>query len=147
MSGPVEAVGRAFLKFHQGVYDGTGGLIGHRMLVVPCLLLRSTGRRSGQQRTAALVYAKDGDDFVVVASNGGTDRPPGWYFNVKEKPEVEVQVGRYTTPATARVVEKGDADYERLWRLANDNNRHRYEGYQKKTDRPIPLVVLAERKQ
>ena len=133
-----------FLKFHQAVYEGTGGLIGHRVIGVPCLLLKSTGRRSGQPRTAALVYAKDGDDFVVVASNGGADQPPGWYFNVKAKPDVDVQVGRCTTPSTARVVEKGDTDYERLWQLVNDNNRHRYEAYQKKTDRPIPLVVLSE---
>lgn len=134
-----------FLKVHQGIYEGTGGLIGHRMIGVPCLLLRSTGRRTGKQRSAALVYAKDGDDFVVVPSNGGADQPPGWFFNVKEKPAVEVQVGRRTSPASARVVERGDQDYERLWRLVNDNNRGRYDQYQKKTDRPIPLVVLSER--
>jgi deazaflavin-dependent oxidoreductase (nitroreductase family) len=138
----VETVGRAVLAFHQGLYEKTDGRVGRRMLGVPCLLLRSTGRRSGRQRTAALVYAQDGDDYVVVGSNGGSDRPPGWVHNVRAQPEVEVQVGRRHMPATARVLEPGDADYARLWKVVNDNNRHRYDGYQKKTNRPIPLVVL-----
>ena len=138
----VDTVGRAFLSFHQNLYDKSDGRIGHRMLVVPCLLLRTVGRRSGQTRTAALVYAKDGDDHVIVASNGGSDRPPGWLYNVRADPEVEIQVRRRHMPATARVVERGDPDYERLWRLVNENNSHRYDGYQKKTERPIPLVAI-----
>jgi deazaflavin-dependent oxidoreductase (nitroreductase family) len=138
----VETVGRAFLGLHQSIYDKTDGRVGHRMLVVPCLLLRTTGRRSGKPRTAALVYASDGRDYVVVGSNGGSDRPPGWIHNVRAQPNVEVQVGRRHMPATARVLEQGDPDYERLWRVVNDNNRHRYDSYQTKTNRPIPLVVL-----
>ena len=138
----VETVGRAFLGFHQGLYEKTDGRVGHRALVVPCLLLRTTGRRSGKPRTAALIYARDGDDYVVVGSNGGSERPPGWVHNVGAQPEVEVQVGRRHMPGTARVLERGDPDYDRLWQIVNDNNRRRYDGYQKKTSRPIPLVVL-----
>jgi F420H(2)-dependent quinone reductase len=135
----------AVLKCHQALYERSGGRIGHRMLGVPTLLLRTTGRRSGVQRTNALVYAKDGDDYVVVASKGGDEHSPGWFFNARETPSVEIQVGPKRMPGTARLVERGDADYDRLWRLVNDNNRNRYDGYQSKTERPIPLLVVTPR--
>jgi deazaflavin-dependent oxidoreductase (nitroreductase family) len=129
------------LKLHQALYERSDGRVGHRVLGVPTLLLRSTGRRTGKPRTNALVYAVDGPGYVVVASNGGDDRAPGWLFNVQTTPEVEIQVGRTTMSANARVVDRGDEDYERLWRLVNENNHGRYDGYQTKTERPIPLVV------
>ena len=109
---------------------------------MPTLLLRSTGRRSGKQRCNALVYAKDGVDYVLVASNGGSDRSPGWFFNVGEQPAVEVQVARDAAPGTARILESGDPDYDRLWRLVNEKNHGRYDAYQAGTARPIPLVVV-----
>ena len=133
----------SFLKLHQLLYERSGGRIGHGMVGVPTLLLRTTGRRSGAQRTNALVYAKDGGDYVVVASNGGADNPPGWFFNVSAKPEVEIQVAQSKTAGTARVLQPGDQDYERLWRLANTNNRDRYDAYQSQTARPIQLIVLS----
>jgi deazaflavin-dependent oxidoreductase (nitroreductase family) len=133
----------SFLKLHQLLYERSGGRVGHRMVGVPTLLLRTNGRRSGARRSNALVYAKDGADYVLVASNGGSDRAPGWLFNVRAKPEVEIQVARTTTPGTARVVERGDQDYDRLWRLVNDNNHGRYDAYQSGTARPIPLVVVS----
>ncbi len=111
--------------------------------MVPTLLLRSTGRRSGAQRSNALVYARDGTDYVLVASNGGSDQAPGWFFNVRAKPEVEIQVARKKTAGTARILERGDEDYDRLWRLVNDNNHGRYDAYQKQTARPIPLVAVS----
>jgi F420H(2)-dependent quinone reductase len=113
------------------------------MIGVPTLLLRSTGRRSGAQRCNALVYANDGADYVLVASNGGSDHAPGWFFNVRDKPEVEVQVVRRKIAGTARILERGDEDYDRLWRLVNDNNRGGYDAYQAQTARPIPLVVVS----
>jgi F420H(2)-dependent quinone reductase len=131
------------LKFHQRLYESSDGRFGHRMVGVPTLLLRSTGRRSGAQRCNALVYAKDGADYVVVASNGGSEQPPGWLFNVRAEPDVEVQVARNRSPGIARVLEPGGKDYDRLWRLVNDNNRGRYDAYQKQTARPIPLVVVS----
>jgi deazaflavin-dependent oxidoreductase (nitroreductase family) len=130
------------LAAHQFIYEHSGGRVGHRILGVPTLLLRTTGRRSGAQRTNALVYAKDGSDYVVVASNGGDDHAPGWLFNVTAEPSVEVQLGSERGPAKARVLNKDDPDFQRLWRLVNDNNSDRYDGYQQKTERPIPLVVL-----
>jgi F420H(2)-dependent quinone reductase len=132
----------SFLRLHQSLYERTDGRVGHHMIGVPTLLLRTTGRRTATQRTNALVYARDGNEYVLVASNGGDDRPPGWLFNVRAKPEVEIQVARTKIAGTARVLESGDQDYERLWRLVNDNNHDRYDGYQSKTRRPIPLIVV-----
>ena len=140
--GTIGAVQTGFLRFHQAVYEATGGFAGHRMLGVPCLLLTSVGRKSGKRRTAALVYATDGDAQVVVASNGGADRPPAWLHNVKAQPEVEVQIGRRRFQATAAVVGRDDPEYARLWTLVNQNNRGRYDAYQRKTDRAIELVRL-----
>ena len=131
------------LRLHQLIYERSGGALGHGMIGVPTLLLRSTGRRSGVQRCNALVYAKDGADYVVVASNGGSDRAPGWFFNVREKSDVEVQIARSRAAGVARVVERGEADYDRLWRLVNDNNHGRYDAYQQQTARAIPLVVVS----
>jgi deazaflavin-dependent oxidoreductase (nitroreductase family) len=108
-------------------------------------MLRTTGRRTGEPRTSALVYARDGRDYLVVASNGGADRPPGWLFNVEAKPDVEFQVGRRRFPATARVVTAGDASYPRLWEAVNANNHGRYRRYQTRTDRKIPVVVITPR--
>jgi F420H(2)-dependent quinone reductase len=138
----IGALQGAFLRLHEVLYVRSDGRVGHNMIGVPTLLLRTTGRRTGQPRTNALVYAKDGEDYVLVASNGGADRSPGWFFNVRADPSVEVQVGRQRHAAAARILEPGDPDYERLWRLVNDKNHHRYEGYQSKTSRPIPLVVV-----
>jgi deazaflavin-dependent oxidoreductase (nitroreductase family) len=131
-----------FLKVHQAVYELTRGLLGHRMLGVPSLLLRTVGRKTGKERCAALVYAKDGDRYIVVASKGGAPASPGWFFNAEAKPDVDVQIGRRRMPAKAEVVAKGDPEYDRLWRLVNDKNGNRYDAYQRKTERPIPLLTL-----
>jgi F420H(2)-dependent quinone reductase len=130
------------LKVHERIYKASDGRVGHKMIGVPTLLLRTTGRKSGQTRTNALVYAKDGNDLLVVASNGGADKPPAWLFNLEAKPEVEVQIGRDKKAATARALRPDDPDYERLWKIVNDNNKDRYNGYKKMTERPIPVVVL-----
>jgi deazaflavin-dependent oxidoreductase (nitroreductase family) len=130
------------LRVHEQLYKATDGRVGHRMIGVPCLLLRTTGRRSGVTRTNALVYAGDGDDYLVVASNGGADRPPAWLHNLKASSDVEVQIGREHRKGTAAVVEPSDPSYDRLWKLVNENNHDRYTAYQKQTDRPIPVVVI-----
>ena len=133
----------SFLRLHQLVYERTGGRLGHGMIGVPTLLLRTTGARTAAPRTNALVYAKDGDNYVVVASNGGADNSPGWFFNVRANPDVELQVGRRKLPGSARIVDHDAEEYQRLWRLVNDNNHGRYDAYQTQTSRPIPLIVVA----
>lgn len=130
------------LRIHGELYKRTDGRIGHHTIGVPTLLLRSTGRRSGATRTNALVYARDGDAYLVVASNGGADRPPAWLHNVRADPNVEIQVGRERRPGTAQIIEASDPSYERLWKLVNENNRDRYAGYQRQTTRPIPVIAI-----
>jgi deazaflavin-dependent oxidoreductase (nitroreductase family) len=130
------------LRVHERIYEATDGRLGHKMIGVPTLLLRTTGRRSGQTRTNGHVYARDGEDYLVVASNGGADKPPAWLHNLRANPEVEVQVGRERQQGTARALEPSDPDYDRLWKIVNENNKDRYTAYQKQTDRPIPVVVL-----
>jgi F420H(2)-dependent quinone reductase len=130
------------LRVHEAIYKGTDGRLGHNMIGVPTLLLRTTGRRSGAARTNSLVYARDGADYVVVASVGGADHHPGWLFNLRANPDVEIQVGRERQPARARELGPSDPDYARLWKVVNDGNRGRYDEYQTKTSRSIPVVVL-----
>ncbi|MEA2440107.1 MAG: hypothetical protein QOH76_1531 [Thermoleophilaceae bacterium] len=130
------------LRVHERIYKATDGRVGHRMIGVPTLLLRTTGRRSGATRTNGLVYARDGGDYLVVPSNGGADKPPAWLHNLRADPEVEMQVGRERQMGTARIVEPSDPDYDRLWKIVNENNRDRYTAYQEKTDRPIPVVAV-----
>jgi deazaflavin-dependent oxidoreductase (nitroreductase family) len=130
------------LRVHDRIYKATGGRIGHRLLGVPTLLLRTIGRRSGAERTNSLVYAPDGADYLVVASKGGDDKPPAWLLNLEAKPEVEIQIGRKRQQARCRVVGPSDPDYARLWKIVNDKNGDRYIDYQKLTSRPIPVVAI-----
>jgi F420H(2)-dependent quinone reductase len=134
------------LRVHEKVYIASDGRIGHKILGVPTLLLHTTGRRSGKQRTNGLVYARDGADYLVVASNGGADRAPAWLHNLQADPSVEIQIGRKREPATARVVDPTDVDYSRLWQIVNENNRDRYTAYQQQTARPIPVIALIVRR-
>jgi deazaflavin-dependent oxidoreductase (nitroreductase family) len=138
----VQAIGVRALKVHQMVYERSGGRIGHRLGPTRALLLRTVGAKTGQPRTNALTYARDGDSYVVVASMGGAPRSPGWYHNLRARPDVEIQIGTKRMAATARPVLAGDPDRDRLWKIADENNGGRYSGYQKNTTRPIPVVVL-----
>jgi F420H(2)-dependent quinone reductase len=133
------------LQIHERIYERSDGRVGHKMIGVPTLLLRTTGRRSGQTRTNGLVYARDGQDYIVVPSNGGSDKSPGWLLNLRDNPEVEIQVGRERKKATGRVVEFADPEFPRLFQIANENNRWRYTNYQQQTARQIPVVVLTPR--
>jgi F420H(2)-dependent quinone reductase len=130
------------LRLHERLYKATDGRVGHKMIGVPTLLLRTTGRRSGAVRTNGLVYARDGDDYLVVASKGGAPEAPAWLHNLRANPDVEIQVGRERQKGTAREVGPSDPDYERLWKIVNENNKDRYSAYQEKTKRQIPVVAL-----
>ena len=133
------------LRVHDTVYRKTNGWIGHHTLGIPSLLLHTVGAKTGRQRTTSLTYAKDGDNYLVVASKSGAPQAPGWYHNLKAKPDAEINVGPKRFGVTARPVMPGDPDYDRLWQIVNKNNSNRYIAYQKKTSRPIPVVVLTPR--
>lgn len=139
-------LGLPMLKVHDTIYQKTEGRIGHRIPgAPPSLLLHTVGAKTGLARTTSLTYAKDGDSYLVVASKGGEPTAPGWYFNLKADPQVEINVGPKRFGVTARVVGRDDPDYSRLWQLVNKNNANRYDGYQKRTTRPIPVVALTPR--
>jgi deazaflavin-dependent oxidoreductase (nitroreductase family) len=136
------------LSTHAAIYERTGGLIGHRLLGVPTILLRTTGRKSGLPRSSALVYAVDDEHpetLLVVASNGGADRPPAWLLNITANGDVNVQLRRKDYPARATAIYPGHDDYERVITLCDTNNRGRYSRYRSMTERPIPVVALSPR--
>ena len=133
------------LRIHDTVYRKTNGWIGHRTLFIPSLLLHTVGAKTGQARTTSLTYARDGDDYLIVASKSGDPKAPGWYHNLRKNPTVEINVGPRRFAVTARPVLPDDPDYSRLWQIVNKNNSNRYTEYQKKTSRPIPVVVLTRR--
>ena len=129
-------------RIHDAVYQKTNGWIGHRTLGVPSLLLHTVGAKTGTARTTSLSYARDGGNYLIVASKGGYPKAPGWYHNLKANPNVEINVGPKRFDVTAKPVLPDDPDYARLWQIVNKNNANRYAAYQKKTSRPIPVVVL-----
>ena len=131
------------LRIHEQLYRRTDGRIGHRMMGVPTLLLRTTGRRSGATRTNGLVYARDDDDYLVVASNGGAPivLRRGCITSAR------THRSRFRSPGsrrkgTAKVVEPTDPDYAGLWSVVNENNLDRYSAYQKQTARAIPVIIV-----
>ncbi len=128
------------LSIYQWLYEASDGRLTW-FLGKPVLLLRTIGARSGRERTAALIFATDGKELVIVASAGGSDTHPGWYHNILKHPDVGVQIGRKKMRMKARVADSKQRD--RLWTLANENNSHRYDWYQTKTKRQIPVVVLS----
>ncbi len=134
------------LTTHQWLYETTDGLVGHNLLGIPTLLLRTTGAKSGQTRTSALVYITDGDDWIVVASKGGSPTAPAWLHNLRANPDVEVQAGRRHAPAVATEITHENPRHAGLWKKVNDANSDRFDGYQSSTTRPIPLVALTPKK-
>lgn len=129
---------------HTKVYRATNGRIGHRFPgAPPMLLLDHVGAKSGEKRTSPLVYASDGEDLIIVASKGGHPKNPGWYYNLKANPDTTVQVGSEIRQVHAR--EAKPAERERLWGMVVDVYKG-YDGYQKRTDREIPLIVLERRR-
>jgi F420H(2)-dependent quinone reductase len=128
---------------HAQVYRATGGIVGHKFPGgPPMLLLDHVGAKSGTQRTTPLVYVEDGRDVVVVASKGGHPKHPAWYHNLLAHPETTVQIGRERRAVRARVA--GPDERARLWPEAVATYGG-YSGYQERTDREIPLVVLEPR--
>jgi F420H(2)-dependent quinone reductase len=131
------------MKGHTLVYRLSGGRIGHTFPGLPSmLLLDHVGAKSGAKRTSPLLYIKDGDNLVLVASKGGYPRHPGWFHNLGAHPDTTVQVGSERRDVHARVATPEER--ERLWPRVVDSYGS-YADYQKRTDREIPLVILEPR--
>jgi F420H(2)-dependent quinone reductase len=139
----IELVFGPLLAVHQWLYEQSDGRIGATLGGRPMLLLRTVGRRTRQPRTAALLYVRAGDAYVVVASKGGAPRHPAWFHNLTAEPDVEIQVGRERIPVRARVA-KGK-ERTQLWARADKVNQGQYAAYQSRTKRVIPVVVLEPR--
>ena len=126
-------------KDHLNRYIESNGADGHELQGVTNLLLTTTGRKSGKALQLPLIYGRDGDNYIIVASRGGTPDHPEWYKNLVANPNVELQVRDERFPATARTA--NDAEKPALWekmaRLFPPYNE-----YQGKTERQIPVVIL-----
>lgn len=130
---------RGFWRLHRIVDRLSGGRLGTRVLGIPSLWLTTVGRSTGQVRTNALFYLRDGTDLVVVASNAGLDTDPAWWRNLRASPRTTVRVGREVVPVVAREATAEERD--RLWPRLVELNPD-YATYQAATDRPIPVVIL-----
>lgn len=125
---------------HVRAYRESGGEVGYLWNGVPTLLLTATGRRTGRKLTSPLIFARDGDDYLIVASMGGAPRHPNWFLNLQAKPEAEIQVKAETLPVVARAASA--TEKPRLWKIVTDVWPN-YDVYQSRTDRDIPVVVLS----
>jgi deazaflavin-dependent oxidoreductase (nitroreductase family) len=128
-----------FGQAHIERYVSTGGAEGHDWQGTRCLLLTTTGAKTGHARVTPLIYGTHGDDYLVVASKGGAPEHPGWYFNLKADPHVRVQVRDDVCDAVARDATAEERD--ELWSIMV-KEWPAYDEYQTKTDRKIPVVEL-----
>ena len=138
---PADLVLKTMNATHRAMLKLSGGRVGWSGMGMPVVELTTTGRKSGQRRAVMLTApVHDGDTYVVVASRGGDDTHPAWYLNLVAHPEVEVATKGRKVPMTARVLEgeEREATWQRI--IAQKGP---YEGYQKKTERQIPLVLLS----
>jgi deazaflavin-dependent oxidoreductase (nitroreductase family) len=129
-------------RFNVPVYRLSGGRIGGKVGRAPVLLLTTTGRKSGQQRTAPVIYLPDGERQVVIGSNAGNRNAPAWSLNLKANPNAEIERGRKRIPVRARVTE-GEERAE-LWRRFNELFSG-FDDYAARTDRDIAVFVLEPR--
>ncbi|HEX8075166.1 MAG TPA: nitroreductase family deazaflavin-dependent oxidoreductase [Thermoleophilaceae bacterium] len=134
---------RRAMGLHTAVYRASGGRIGHRIPGGPSmLLLEHVGAKSGAKRVSPLLYVRDGDDVVIVASKGGYPKHPAWYHNLRANPDAVAQIGTERREVRARVADPEER--KRLWPKAVASYSG-YIGYQERTDREIPLVILERR--
>jgi deazaflavin-dependent oxidoreductase (nitroreductase family) len=125
---------------HVRRYQETDGEVGYIWNGVPTLLLTTTGRKSGQPRTTPLIHARDGGDYLVVASMGGAPQHPQWYLNLVANASAQIQDRSDHIDVTARTA--GEDEKARLWKIVAEQWPN-YDVYQSRTDRVIPVVVLS----
>ncbi|MCC6849244.1 MAG: nitroreductase family deazaflavin-dependent oxidoreductase [Deltaproteobacteria bacterium] len=127
---------------HVRQYEATGGKVGHDWNGTSCLVLRVKGRKTGTLRKFPLIYGKDGDAYVLIASKGGYPKNPGWYDNLVANPECEIQVWDRVIPVTACT--GSTADKKRVWPTMTQQWPD-YDAYQAGSARDIPVVLLRPR--
>lgn len=138
-SSPIVAAQRAATRLHSFVYRATGGRVGGWLAACPVLLLTTTGRKTGKKRVSPLLYLEDGENLVVVASNGGAPKHPAWWLNLEANPEAMVEIGRRKLRVYAK--RASPEEKERLWpRLVAMYPD--YESYRRRTEREILVVFL-----
>ena len=138
---PIDPTGDSWIAEHVKVYVESGGKEGHIWQPgVPTLLLTTRGNKSGTARRTALIYGRDGNDYVVMASYAGAPTHPDWYLNLLADPEVVIQIGEDIKTGTARTVTDGDRD--RVWKIMAAIWPD-YDEYATKTSRKIPLVAIS----
>ena len=127
---------------HVRRYEETAGKVGHDWNGTSCLVLHAIDRKTGATRKYPLIYGRDGRDYVLIASNGGAPKDPGWYRNLVAHPEVTIQVWGDRIPVTARTGTA--ADKARVWPTMTAQWPG-YDQYQSGTARDIPVVLLSPR--
>ncbi len=138
---PIDPTGDSWIAEHVKVYVESGGKEGHIWQPgVPTLLLTTRGNKTGTARRTALIYGRDGDDYVVMASYAGAPTHPDWYLNLVADPEVLIQIGEEIAAGTARTV--ADKDRDRVWKIMTAIWPD-YDEYATKTSRKIPLVAIS----
>src|SRR6185312_13879425 len=128
-----------FGQEHVERYRATDGEEGHDWQGTQTLLLTTTGRRSGEERTTPLIYGTHGDAYLVVASKGGSDDPPAWYLNLEANPEAEIQVRGDVFKVRTRTASADEKP--EVWRIMT-SEWPAYDDYQQKTSREIPVAIL-----
>ncbi len=127
---------------HVRRYQETDGEVGYEWNGAPSLLLTTTGRKSGAARTSPLIFGRDGEDYLVVASVGGMPNHPAWYLNLVADPHASIQVRAEHVDVVARTA--SSEEKPRLWQIVNEVWPN-YDVYQSRTERVIPVVILTPR--
>lgn len=130
---------KLFTDINVLIFKTTRGRLGSQLGRQSVLLLNTIGRKTGKNHTTTLAYYRDGNNYLLVATNWGKESHPGWFYNLVQSPRTTIQVGASTIQVEARIVE-GD-EYQRLWQLVTRRNKQ-YIRYQKGILRQIPIVIL-----
>lgn len=130
---------KQFVRFQIFMYRRSGGKRFGHLRGMPLLLLTTVGRKTGKQRVTPLMYIRDGDKYIITASNMGEDKHPGWFVNLQANPRTTIEVGNMTINVTAH--QASPEEKKRLWAQLIEQAPF-FEGYKKKTTRDIPMMIL-----
>ncbi len=129
-----------FIYLHNYIYIYSKGRIGKTLAGRPCLILFSTGAKTRLERKNVLSYLKESNSLCIVASNGGREKNPSWYHNLKSNPECKIQIGKEIF--SGKAIQIHDEEYIEWWNKMDNMNKGGYSNYQKMTGRKIPLILI-----